>query len=444
MTLCPRPVNSGVGRFAAQLGVYMHINMRNLIISLANMLVLSFLIVPINGQVASTGKSNGLALVGAKIYPSPIDNPINNGVVLIKNGRITAMGERGRVKIPQNVEILDCAGLTVTAGFWNSHVHFSEQKWQGADNLPSARIGQHLSDMLTRYGFTTVFDTGSVLENTNFIRRRIETREIEGPTILTAGEPLAPQDGTPFYVRPLRLPEVTSPEQARALVREKVKNGADAVKIFSGSLVSEDGQVRVMPLELVKAVTAEAHRLGKPVLAHTQSAEGVKAAVDGGVDILLHTAPEAGRWSDALLTEMRRKNMALVATLKLWKYIGLNLGRPADAVERFQDAGIAQLRAYTIAGGQILFGTDVGFMTDYDPSEEYLAMARAGMTFKQILKSLTTAPAERFGMSKRTGRIAPGMDADIVVLAGDPAQGVKAFSNVRYTLRKGRVVYQAR
>jgi imidazolonepropionase-like amidohydrolase len=199
-----------------------------------------------------------------------------------------------------------------------------------------------------------------------------------------------------------------------------------------------------MPLELVRAVTAEAHRLGKPVLAHPQSAEGLKVAVDGGVDVLLHTAPEAGRWSDALLAEMRRRKMALVATLKLWKYIGLSLGRPADAIERFQDAGIAQLRAYTMAGGQILFGTDVGFMTDYDPTEEYLAMARAGMTFKQILKSLTTAPAERFGMSRRTGRIAPGMNADIVVLAGDPAQDVKAFSNVRYTLRKGRIVYRAR
>ena len=418
--------------------------MRKQIISLANMLLLSFLILPVHGQVASTGKSKSLALVGAKIYPSPLDKPINNGVVLIKNGRMTAVGERGRVKIPRSVEILDCTGLTLVAGFWNSHVHFSEQKWQGADNLPSAQIGQHLSDMLTSYGFTSVFDTGSLLENTSFIRQRIETREFEGPAILTAGEPLAPQDGTPFYVRPLRLPEVTSPEQARALVREKVKNGADAIKIFSGSLVSEDGRVRVMPLELVRAVTAEAHRLGKPVLAHPQSAEGLKVAVDGGVDVLLHTAPEAGRWSDALLAEMRRRKMALVATLKLWKYIGLSLGRPADAIERFQDAGIAQLRAYTMAGGQILFGTDVGFMTDYDPTEEYLAMARAGMTFKQILKSLTTAPADRFGMSRRTGRIAPGMNADIVVLAGDPAQDVKAFSNVRYTLRKGRIVYRAR
>lgn len=159
---------------------------------------------------------------------------------------------------------------------------------------------------------------------------------------------------------------------------------------------------------------------------------------------MLHTAPESGAWDEALLAEMKRRKVALIPTLKLWKHVGENLGRPAESVARFQDAGIAQLRAYAAFGGEILFGTDVGFMTDYDPTEEYLAMARAGMTFEQILKSLTTAPAGRFGMSRRTGRVVAGMDADIVVLANDPAKDVKAFSNVKYTLRKGRIIYQAR
>lgn len=392
----------------------------------------------------SSTQNSTMALVGAKIYPSPTANPINNGVVLIKNGRIAAVGARGKVKIPRGAKLLDCTNLTLVAGFWNGHVHFSEPDWQEAARIPAAQIAQPLRDRLTRYGFTNVFDTGSLLENTLIIRRRVESGEVEGPKILTAGEPLAPRDGTPFYVRPLKLPEVESSEQARALVREKIKNGADAIKIFSGSLVSEDGQVRVMPLELVKAVTTEAHRLGKPVLAHPQNMEGLKAAVDGGVDVLLHTAPESGKWNETLLAEMKRKNVALIATLKLWKFVGLGLGRPAEAVERFQGAGIAQLRAYTSVGGQIIFGTDAGFMTDYDPTEEYLAMARAGMTFRQILQALTTAPAERFAMSKRTGRVAPGMDADIVVLAADPAQDVKAFANVKYTLRQGKIIYQAK
>jgi imidazolonepropionase-like amidohydrolase len=91
----------------------------------------------------------------------------------------------------------------------------------------------------------------------------------------------------------------------------------------------------------------------------------------------------------------------------------------------------------------VLFGTDVGGVDDYDPSEEYVLMARAGMTVRQILASLTTAPAEKFGDSARLGRVAPGLTADLVVLHGDPSRDVRAFAAVRYTIRDGRLIYQA-
>lgn len=86
----------------------------------------------------------------------------------------------------------------------------------------------------------------------------------------------------------------------------------------------------------------------------------------------------------------------------------------------------------------------VGYLTDYDPSEEYALMAGAGLDWREILASLTTAPAERFGAARRRGRIAPGMDADIVILASDPSTDVKAFSNVRYTVRRGAVLTTVR
>jgi imidazolonepropionase-like amidohydrolase len=110
-------------------------------------------------------------------------------------------------------------------------------------------------------------------------------------------------------------------------------------------------------------------------------------------------------------------------------------------VQAFQDRGVEQLRAYFRSGGRILFGTDVGYVTDYDPAEEYRQMARAGMSFRDILASLTTSPAARFGESRRKGRIAPGMDADLVLLAADPAGDTAAFSKVRHTLRGGKVIY---
>ena len=101
---------------------------------------------------------------------------------------------------------------------------------------------------------------------------------------------------------------------------------------------------------------------------------------------------------------------------------------------------LPQLRAYSQSGGQILFGTDVGYIQQFDTSEEFAWMSRAGMTFEQILASLTTSPAERFGYSN-SGRIAKGMDADLVVLHDDPKHDVTAFSKVRYTIRLGKVIY---
>jgi imidazolonepropionase-like amidohydrolase len=81
-------------------------------------------------------------------------------------------------------------------------------------------------------------------------------------------------------------------------------------------------------------------------------------------------------------------------------------------------------------------------MTDSDPSDEYMYMARAGLTFSQILASLTTAPASRFGAAARTGRIAAGLDADLVVVDGDPGSDIRALARVRMTLHRGRMVYE--
>jgi imidazolonepropionase-like amidohydrolase len=80
-------------------------------------------------------------------------------------------------------------------------------------------------------------------------------------------------------------------------------------------------------------------------------------------------------------------------------------------------------------------------MGDYDPADEYALMAEAGMDFRQILASLTTAPAQRFGVSGRLGRIAPGLVADLVVLAHDPSRDVRALADVRQTIRDGRVIF---
>jgi imidazolonepropionase-like amidohydrolase len=103
---------------------------------------------------------------------------------------------------------------------------------------------------------------------------------------------------------------------------------------------------------------------------------------------------------------------------------------------------LAQVRAYA-GRGRILFGTDAGFVTDYESlTAEFGLMEHAGMTFSEILDSLTTAPAEFFGYTS-SGRVAPGFEADLVVLRADPANDVNAFADVAMTLRQGVVIYRA-
>jgi imidazolonepropionase-like amidohydrolase len=100
----------------------------------------------------------------------------------------------------------------------------------------------------------------------------------------------------------------------------------------------------------------------------------------------------------------------------------------------------SELRDYAAAGGQILFGTDVGYTDAFDTTEEYRLMSGA-LGWRQILASLTSAPAARFGFAAHKGRIAAGMDADLVLLNADPAQDPTAFARVRDTIRAGRVIW---
>jgi imidazolonepropionase-like amidohydrolase len=392
-------------------------------------------------------RASDLALVGGKVYPSPTEEPIDNGSIIVHDGRIVAVGSSATIKIPRDAKVIDCKGLIVTAGFWNSHVHIMTPGLLHAEKLSPEQIASQLEEMLTRWGFTTVFDIASVLSNTNVIRHGIESGEVNGPRILTVGEPFWIKGGTPVYVRDflqtnhISIPEFESPTQAAERVRQQVHDGADGIKIFANS-IEADG-ILTMPSDLAKVIAAEAHRAGKPVFAHVANLEGIEVALQSRVDILAHTTPITGPWTPSLVERLKLAHMALTPTLTLW-----HVEMKGDSPEKFEkgmnETAVPQLRAYSEAGGQILFGTDVGYIQQFDTSEEFLWMSRAGMSFEQILASLTTSPAERFVYSNHSGRIAKGMDADLVVLRADPKQDATAFSSVRYTIRSGRIIYSAK
>jgi imidazolonepropionase-like amidohydrolase len=392
-------------------------------------------------------RSSDLALVHAKIYPSPTEPAVEDGTILVHDGRITAIGPSATTKPPRfarAVTVINCKGLVVTAGFWNSHVHILTPGLLHSERLSSQQITSQLEEMLTRWGFTTVFDLASVLNNTTLIRRRIESGEVKGPRILTVGEPFWTKGGTPIYVKgfleanQISIPEVESSAQGIERVRQEIRDGADAIKIWTGS-PERDG-ILITPLDMAKALVAEAHREGKPVFAHPSDQEGIEVALQSGVDILAHTTDSGGPWSSSLVERLKTAHVALIPTLTLWHVESRN-GSLEEFEKGMNTVVLPQLRAYSEAGGQILFGTDVGYIEQFDTSEEFAWMFRAGMGFQQILASLTTNPAERFGFSARSGRIAKGMDADLVVLSADPAQDVNAFSRVSFTIRLGKIMF---
>ena len=114
-----------------------------------------------------------LVLKGGSVYASPEASPVSDAVVVMSSGVITAVGGAGQVPVPPDARVIDCAGKTIVAGFWNSHVHFTEAVWKNAANAPAASLTSHMQEMLTRWGFTTVWDVGSDPSDTLPLRRRI-------------------------------------------------------------------------------------------------------------------------------------------------------------------------------------------------------------------------------------------------------------------------------
>jgi len=393
-------------------------------------LVLTCALAALAGGSAST---QTLALVGARVYPVPTVAPLDDAVVVTSDGVIRAIGKRGEVKIPDNSRIIDCGGKTVVAGFWNSHVHFTDPAWNGAARVPAAVLQQHIEDMLTRWGFTTVWDLGSRPMDSLPLRRRIESGEIRGPHLLFAFN-IFPKGGHPVYLPPeAQLPEAATPDEAAQMARGSLKMGLDGIKLFTGAYMG-DKPVINMDAAIARAAVEVAHAQGRPVFAHPQNRIGVDVALTAGVDVLAHTIPSESGYSPEELARFKSQRTALIPTLSLWTTI-------APAVTgRLVQSGVSQLKTFSANGGPVLFGTDVGYIKIHDTSLELELMNRA-LSSTEVLASLTTNPASYFNAPKK-GHVEEGFDADLVVLDGDPAAEVHNLARVLYTIRAGQIIYQ--
>jgi imidazolonepropionase-like amidohydrolase len=384
----------------------------------------------------AAAQAQTLVLKGGSVYASPDATPIADAVIVTTAGAIAAIGRASEVQIPQDARVIDCTGKTVVAGFWNSHVHFTEAPWKGAASAPAAPLTAHMQKMLTQWGFTTVWDLGSNPADLLPLRQRVKAGEVLGPNIFSAGS-IFPKDGHPSYLPPeMQLPEAATPERAAQLARTYMQMGLDGVKLFTGSYKGEDKPVVNMDADIAKAAVDVAHAAGKPVFAHPQNTAGIDAVIAAGVDVMAHTVTRQTGYTAEQLAHFKQQNIALVPTLSLFAKLPV----PTAISARIVDNVVAELKGFADNGGTVLFGTDIGFTQLYDTTLEYELMHRA-LTERQVLASLTTNPAAYFKAAKK-GKIEQGFDADLVILDGDPITDVRNLAKVATTIRAGQVIYQ--
>jgi imidazolonepropionase-like amidohydrolase len=393
---------------------------------------------PSQDGVAAPPGPELLAIRGAKIRPSPDGPPIDGGTVLVRNGKITKVGPD--VTIPSTARVIAGEGRVLVAGFWNAHVHFTEAKWRRLRPKARPLLEAHLHEMFTSRGFTTVVDAASDPRRTVKLRRRIEFEGMLGPSIYTAGPGIYPPKGIPYYLhdtipfwlRPL-VPTPPSPRLARRAVQRNVARGADLIKLFTGSYV-EKGKVRPMPEPIARAAVEAAHEHGLPVYSHPSNLEGAQIALRAGVDVLAHPPDVTDGVDETLLRQMVDRRMSMIPTLQMFE-------RTVSTSRSYLEPIYEVVRRFHALGGSVLFGTDVGYMTDYSVEDEFRALIGCGLSPKEILRSLTTAPAERFGVGDAVGTIVPGARADLVLLDADPFEIPRAFTRVHVTIRAGRILH---
>ena len=375
-----------------------------------------------------------LAVHAAKVYTSPDAKPLADATVVVKDGKVVSVGRKGA--IPKGATVLQCDGCSVYAGFWNAHVHFTEPKWNDAKTASASDLANSLRQMVTHSGFTTVVDTGSDGANTIALRRRIESGEIPGPYIYTAGLAVYPFHAIPYYLKDLppeiqaQLLQPETPEAAAEAVEKNIALGTDIVKLFTGSIAAPD-RIVPMKVDIARAAAEAGHRHGQLVFSHATNFEGVEVALAAGADVLAHTPEVKKGMDDAYLKKWVDRHLTIIPTLKLFA--------PYSDIDNVRDI----LQRFHKLGGTVMFGTDTGFVTDYDLHEEYKQLYLAGFSPREVLAMLTTTPARLFRVSEHKGRIAPGMEGDLTVLASDAGADPAAWTNVKYTIRHGVVIYDA-
>lgn len=405
--------------------------------------------------------SNRIAIRAGRLIDGESAPARTNVIILVENGRITALGEN--LSIPPGTQVIELSTATVLPGLIDNHAHVltrpgdSLRGFLARSSARKALDGMRHARTLLEAGFTTLRVPGDedVYYATVEIRNAIARGEFVGPRLLVAPHFLSPTGGhgdlnelAPDVLVMGDGRIVNGTEEMRRAVREEIKYGADWIKLFAtGGVMStgDDPRAQAFTNEELRAAVEEAHRLGKKVCAHAHGAGGLIAAVRAGVDSIEHAALA----DEAAIREMMAHGTYLVPTLYVANFIvneGAQRGIPEERLEKARQLlPLRQraIRAAIQAGVKIAFGTDTGVFPHGHGVREFALLVEAGMTPMQAIRSATAVAAEMLGLAGEIGTLAVGKQADLIAVVGNPLENVRVLEDVKFVMKAGQVVKNA-
>jgi imidazolonepropionase-like amidohydrolase len=384
----------------------------------------------------------------ARVFDGVSEQVIEDGVVVVEEGRIASVGPTR--DLPSNVEVVDLGDATLLPGLIDAHVHLvwsasaepHEVVERESRALTTLRCAANAALHL-RAGVTTVRDVGATDGLSIDIARAVELGVLPGPRVVAAGRAIAMTGGHGWFIGR----EADGAEAVRHAVRSELKAGATCIKLMASGGVyghAEEPGSPQLTVEEMRAAVEEAHKAGRKVAAHAYSAEAINNALDARVDSIEH-----GSFIDRATAErMREQGTYLVPTMSVYEAMndkGPELGAP-DYIQRktaeVLEASREAFRLALEAGVPVAAGTDCGAPGHPHGTlpEELRLMVEAGATPLEALRYGTSAAADLLGLGEEVGTLEPGTKADLLAVGGDSLHDIRALRDVRLVLRDGSEV----